>query len=147
MTLLAKTIAKNKCWIVEDDGKKVASILSNDHGVTLLQGEHREYFQSLKNLADRYNIIVDQSKPPRPEVFHSGSVYGFPCPGKAYNVLWDIQKKVPVFTKQSKSKSFYCAGYYMIKINDQWENEYCPKLLTLNRHLFNGPFKTIEEIS
>ena len=35
MTLLAKPVVKNKCWIVEDDGNKVATILANDHGVTL----------------------------------------------------------------------------------------------------------------
>ena len=52
MSLLAKAVVKNKCWIVEDDGKKVGSILSNPRGVVWVNqsDQHREQFASLKLL-------------------------------------------------------------------------------------------------
>ena len=62
-TLLARTIVKNKCWVVESDGTKVATILANDgnSGVTLVHDGQRERFSSLKLLSARYNIIIDKN--------------------------------------------------------------------------------------
>lgn len=145
MSLLAKTIVKNKCWIVEQDGAKVASILSQPDGVTLIHKGKREKFTSLKNLSDRYNILVDKNKiTKQPQESHN--VYGYPCDHNAKNILWDVPKKLPVFTKGTKSKSFFCAGYYIVKFNNGWVKSYCPKLITLNRYPYQGPFRSQEEM-
>ena len=144
--LMAKAIVKNKCWIVENDGTKVATILANDgnNGVTLVHGngEQREQFSSLKLLSDRYNIVIDKTKVAK----ESHDVYGYPCENKPQNALWDVQHKLPVFTKNNKSKSFFCAGYYIIKFNFGWAKAYCPKLITLNRYPYQGPYTTKEEM-
>ena len=145
MSLLAKQIVKNKCWIVEDDGAKVGAIIDNGHGVTLLQNKGRERFSSIKNLSDRHNIIVDKTKPVK-VVKESHDVYGYPCDYNAQNILWDVPKKLPVFTKGNKSKSFFCAGYYIVQFNNGWVKSYCPKLITLNRYPYQGPYKTQEEM-
>ena len=145
MTLLAKSIVKNKCWIVEQDGSKVASILSTPEGVTLVHRGRREKFNSLKLLSERYNITVDKSKPQR-VITESNDVYGYPCEHRAHNVLWDVKHKLPIFTKGNKSKSFFCAGYYIVKFNNGWVKAYCPKLITLNRYPYAGPYKTKEEM-
>jgi len=144
MSLLAKQVVKNKCWIVEDDGKKVATILSSPAGVTLVHDGQREKFASLKLLSDRHNIIIDKTKVKK-ELLEENNVYGYPCKANVHNVLWDLQHKLPIFTKGAKSKSFFCAGYYIIKINNTWDRSYCPKLITLNRYPYYGPFKTVED--
>ena len=141
MSLLAKAIVKNKCWIVEDDGHKVGTILANPAGVVYQHENKREQFASLKLCSDRYNIIVDKT-PPKKIITESNSVYGFPCEHKANNVLWDVKHKLPIFTKGSKSKSFFCAGYYIVK----WVKSYCPKLITLNRYPYAGPYESAEEM-
>jgi len=51
-----------------------------------------------------------------------------------------------VFTKGRKSKSFFCAGYYIVKFNNGWVKSYCPKLITLNRYPYAGPYKTQQEM-
>jgi hypothetical protein len=51
-----------------------------------------------------------------------------------------------VFTKGTKSKSFFCAGYYIVKFNNGWVKSYCPKLITLNRYPYAGPYPTLEEM-
>jgi hypothetical protein len=145
MSLLAKPVVKNTCWIVEEDGKKIGSILANEQGVTLVSGSKREKFPNFKLLSDRYNIIIDKTKTQYP-LTESSLVYGFPCDRKAYNVLWDVKHRLPIYTKTSKSKSFFCAGYYLIQINDTWIKSCCPKLITLNRHNFFGPYRTLEEM-
>ena len=144
MTLLAKSVVKNKCWIVEQDGTKIATIHANEQGVTLVQATTREQFPNLKTLSDRYNIIIDKSKPVK-VAKESHEVYSYPCDNKPQNALWDIQHKLPVFTKGSKSKSFFCAGYYIVQFNNGWVKSYCPKLITLNRYPYQGPYKTLDE--
>ena len=63
MSLLAKAVVKNKCWIVEDDGHKIGTILANPAGVVYQHENKREQFASLKLCSDRYNIIVDKTPP------------------------------------------------------------------------------------
>jgi len=145
MSLLAKQVVKNKCWIVENDGKKVGTILANEQGVTLVQDQQREHFASLKLLSDRHNIIVDKTKPAK-VIKETHDVYGYPCDHNATNILWDVKHKLPIFTKDSKSKSFFCAGYYIVKFNNGWVKSYCPKLITLKRYPYAGQYTTKEEM-
>lgn len=147
MSLLAKSIIKNKFWVLEDDGKQVGTIQVSPLGVTLVSKGKREKFSSLKLLSDRYNIVVDQKKTKKVEKKEELlDVYGYPCPYKAFNILWDVPKKLPVFTKGRKSKSFFCAGYYAVKFNNGWVKSFCPKLITLNRYDYRGPYKTLETL-
>ena len=146
MSLLAKAIVKNKCWVVEDDNNnKVGTIMTNPQGVVYQHDQTREQFPSLKMLSDKYNIVVDKA-PPRKIITESNNVYGFPCEYKANNVLWDVKHKLPIFTKGTKSKSFFCAGYYIVKFNKGWVKSYCPKLITLNRYAYAGPYESAEEM-
>jgi len=141
----AKTVVKNNCWIVEEDGTKVAAILAGPSGVTLVKGARKERFPSLKLLCDRYNIVVDKTQAKRVNSTPDGELYGYPIKGKAYNSLWDVQKKLPIYTTSSKSKSYYCAGYYKINFEGVWSTVFCPKTIILNRHEYLGPFKSKKE--
>lgn len=149
MTLTAKTIVKNKCWLVEStEGEQVGTIITNPRGVVYVnqKSSKREQFASLKLLSDRYNILIE--KPKNIKILAMAEdVYGYPCESKAHNKLWDVRKQVPVFTKSTKSKSFYCAGYYIIKFNLGWVKSFCPKLITLNRYEYQGPYSTKEEMT
>ena len=145
MSLLAIAIVKNKCWIVEDDGTKIGTIMTTPAGVVYQHEQKREQFASLKLLSDRYNILVDKT-PPKRVITESNNVYGFPCEHKPNNILWDVRHKLPIYTKGSKSKSFFCAGYYIVKFNNGWVKSYCPKLITLNRYTYAGPYDTVEEM-
>ena len=145
MTLLAKSIVKNKCWIVELDGHQVGTIMTNPRGVVYSHDQTREQFASLKLLSDKYNIVVDKA-PPKRIITEANSVHGFPCEHKPNNVLWDVKHRLPIYTKGTKSKSFFCAGYYIVKFNNGWVKSYCPKLITLNRYPYAGPYDTAEEM-
>ena len=77
MSLLAKAVVKNKCWVVEDNGHQVGTILTNPQGVVYQHENKREQFASLKMLSDKYNIIVDKA-PPKKIITESNDVYGYP---------------------------------------------------------------------
>lgn len=146
--LIAKPIVKNKFWVVEDHGTKIATIQAVDDGTFVyVSNNNREKFPTIKNLTRQYNIVFDKLNK-KSSTKLGNQIYGYPTSSKPYNELYDIVRKLPVYTKLLKSKSYYCAGYYIVNYDNHWIKEYCPKLITLNRYNFIGPFKTdIEAIN
>lgn len=146
--LIAKTILKNKYWIVEKEGAKIATIQAiDDGGFVYVQENKREKFSTIKLLTKAHNLIFDNNYKKEKGLVEQHNVHGYPVSNKPWNVLWDVKHQFPVYTKTSKSKSFYCAGYYVIKFNNGWVKSYCPKFITLNRYQFQGPFKTKDEMN
>ena len=146
--LIAKTILKNKYWIVEKEGAKTATIQAiDDGGFVYVQENKREKFSTIKLLTKVHNLIFDNNYKKEKGLVEQHNVHGYPVSNKPWNVLWDVKHQFPVYTKTSKSKSFYCAGYYVIKFNNGWVKSYCPKFITLNRYQFQGPFKTKDEMN
>lgn len=143
---IAKPVVKNKFWIVEDQGQKVATIQARaDGGYVYVRNDQREFFTTSKTLKQKYNIKFG-SQVKIQKLSRDHSVYGFPVQGRAYNQVYDVQKKLPIYTKTQKSKSLFCAGYYLIKINQVWVEHFCPKNITINRYEFVGPFKNKQEL-
>lgn len=143
--LLAKPILKNKFWIVEYQGNKIATIQAVEDGsFVYVHNDERKRYPSIKLLSTNHNVVFDQKSPGKKEkaVVIEHKVYGYPVAHKPWNILWDVKHQFPVYTKTSKSKSYYCAGHYIIKFNNGWVKGYCPKFITLNRYEFQGPYKT-----
>lgn len=140
----AKTVIKNKFWIVEQDGHQVGTIQAVPDGVVLVQGTMREKFASLKLLTSKHNIRVARI---RKKSQSKNTVYDYPCDGEPYNPIYDVRLKLPLYTKDFKSKSFYCAGYYLIDVEGTWVTEYCPKKIVLSRHTFHGPFASKDKLN
>lgn len=145
--LIAKPIVKNKMWIVESEGTKVGNIMSVDEGgVVYVHDNQREMFANIKLLSKKYNIEFVKAEKPKRVKQDVYDVYGFPTNSQPNNEVLDVQRYLPIYTKGAKSKSFFCAGYYIIKFSSTWVRAYCPKLITLNRYEYEGPFKTQERM-
>lgn len=143
MTTIAKPVVKNKYWIVEDNGTKIATIQAIDEGgFAYVHDEQRERFPSIKLLSKKYNIVFENIRLPKSP---QDDCYGYPCQGKPHNQVWDVKRGLPVYSKEPKSKSLFCAGYYLIKFNNSWIEEFCPKNITINRYDYFGPYRTEEE--
>ena len=142
---IAKPVVKDKFWVVEDHGQKIATIQAReDGGFVYVHDEQREFFPSVKILKQKYDIkfgSVEKIKKDSTKL-----VYGYPITGKAYNQVWDVQRRLPVYSKTAKSKSLFCAGYYLIKSNGIWTENFCPKNITLSRYEYCGPFCTKQEM-
>jgi hypothetical protein len=140
----AKPIIDEKFWIVEEEGVKIGTlrknefsqfILSNSDGIKVYQSK-----QSItKEFGDDFFVakIIREADDSNPK-----GVHGFPSSAVPHNAMYDIQKKLPLFTKSKDSKSLYCAGYYVIRFEKGWVKSFCPKLITLQRYEYQGPFKT-----
>lgn len=147
MTIVAKPVVKNKYWIVEQEGTKIATIQAIDEGgFAYVHDNLREKFATIKMLANKYNIEFVKVEKPKKAAANSYDVYGFPTAHRPHNEVLDVQRYLPIYTKTAKSKSFFCAGHYIIKFSNSWVRAYCPKLITLNRYEYQGPFKTQERM-
>jgi hypothetical protein len=146
--LQAKPIIDNKFWIVEKDGEKFATLRKEeDNRFVMSNSSGMKIYQSKKELTSEFGkdffvakIIkeADDSKP--------NEVHGYSTSSLPHNSMFDIKRKLPIFTKSKDSKSHYCAGYYVIKFDKGWVKSFCPKLITLQRYPYKGPFKTDVEM-
>ena len=147
MSIRAKTLVKNKFWIVEEKGQKLGTLQKNDDNgwIFLSKQKDRQVFANEESLRSRFGFnIFDENKQveAEPEQVDNFDVHGYPCSQHPYNPMFDVQKQLPVYTKTPKSKSQFCAGYYIICFEKGWRKAYCPKMITLSRYAYKGPMKS-----
>jgi hypothetical protein len=134
----------NKSWLLENDGEKFATLSKEKKGYSILCKGQEIKVHDLKEIKERFGItITDEAiKKEKNNKETTKDIYGYPVNGRAFGPLWNVQKRLPIYAKSSKSKSLYCAGYYVIQFRKGWVKSFCPKLITLERYPFKGPFKT-----
>ena len=147
----AKPILENRFWILESDGEKVGTICrQEDRRYMFSCSDGTRIFDNQQQLQKNFNGDwmwgSTISAPKESKENEDNSVYDYPSKFKPYNMVFDVKKKLPLFNKSKKSKSLYCAGYYIIQFEKGWVRSYCPKLLTLESYPFKGPFRTSLEM-
>lgn len=148
MSAIAKVLIPNKAWLLENDGEKFASLSKEKKGYSILFKGQEYKVHDLKEIKERFGITIDDRaiKQEKQSKTLTSDIYGFPVNGRAFGPLWNVRKRLPIYAKSSKSKSLYCAGYYVIRFRKGWVKSFCPKLITLERYPFKGPFKTETEM-
>ena len=145
-------VLKNKIWIIEDvtTSKKLG---------TLSKDENNHYMyccakprKSTESRTEYYNCIKDLKEGIGGEILWTASIsdadktvdkeiYNLATSSVPYNAVYDLKRKFALFTKSKKSKSLYCAGYFIIHFDKGWVKSFCPKLVTLEKYEHKGPFK------
>lgn len=147
MSIKAKPVLENKFWIVEDEGVRVGTLTRDDDKFIISRKGKVEFYKSERDLTKQFGknfltATITKSDTNDTSLF----VHGYPTKTTPYNGMYDITRKLPLFTKSEKSKSVYCAGYYLIKFNKNWLKSFCPKLITIEKNEYMGPFKTRMEM-
>lgn len=141
--LSAKEILKDKFWIVESEGEKVATLsINEDQQYMLSNNSGTRFFKNIKQLAKNLDAEITWTTVSDNKETTEHLVHGYPTSCTPYNPMFNVQKKLALFTKSEKSKSLYCAGYYIIRFDKGWVKSFCPKLITVERYETRGPFKT-----
>jgi len=148
MTINAKILVKDRFWIVEENGKKLGTLQKQENNgwIFLSKTDSRQVFHTQESLFTKFGVdIFVESNTPKPNdeiQTDNFKVHDYPCSQYPYNPMFDVQKQLPVYTKTPKSKSQFCAGYYIICFEKGWRKAYCPKMITLSRYEYKGPMKT-----
>jgi len=142
MTLKAKNIVENRFWIIENDkGERIGNIAQTTTGIRCTVDDSVEVFPDMQEMMQKKNIVISR-KIRENKTIADNEVYGFPTSHTAYNQIWNVKLKLPIYTKNNKSSSYFCAGYYVVKYDKVWVAEYCPKFITLQRYQYYGPYKS-----
>ncbi|MDA9955642.1 hypothetical protein N9D49_00890 [bacterium] len=144
----AKEILKDKFWIVESQGEKVGTIsLNEEKQYMLTNSAGTKFFKNIKQLASNLDAQIKWTSTEQVEETPADKeVHGYPTSCTPYNPVFDVQQKFALFTKSQKSKSLYCAGYFIIRFDKGWVKSFCPKLITVERYETKGPFRTDMEM-
>lgn len=145
MTIKAKPVLKDRFWILENESQRIGTMSLNSEGYMFSNQIETCFFDNKRQMKKKFGTEIiwsDISQLSEKAVDESFSVHNFPTSVKPYNTMYDVKRKLPLFTKSDKSKSAYCAGYYIIHFDKGWVKSFCPKLITIERYESKGPFKT-----
>ncbi len=145
---IAKNLIPEKEWVITENQKKLGSIIRNKKGYNFLLKGKVISFKSLIEAKEILGIVSFEEILKKNKQNKEGTylIYDYPCSSKPYEPVYNLKKRLPLFAKSAKSKSQYCAGYYIIKFRKGWVKSFCPKLITLDRYPYYGPFKTEYEM-
>lgn len=138
MTTKTKQLIPNKSWLVENDGKKIGTLYKEASGFSFYQNGKKLILDG--TMVDIINDLDANLQQPKSN--DKKFIYGFPTSSSAHNPIYNVHQKLPMYTTTKKSKCYICAGYYLIKINDEWIQEFCPKFLKIRRSEYFGPFES-----
>ena len=142
--IVAKPVIDKQFWILKQDDQKVGNIQVTADGayeVKILDqiGKFKTIPMLRKATGVEFEPAEKKSRPAK------DSVHGYATGCKAHNGMWDVKHKLPLFTKTTKSKSWFAAGYYWVKQHRNWKLQHNPKLILLERYAYQGPYHTQEE--
>lgn len=141
----AKPIVDGKFWIVEQAGEKIATLHKKENNKFILSSSNGEMmFNKKEELTKQFGkeFFLTSNKVKVTASEENKECHGYPTSCKPFNAMYDVRRKLPLFTKSNQSKSLYCAGYYVIKFDKGWVKSFCPKAITIERYPFKGPFKS-----
>jgi hypothetical protein len=145
MSLIALPVVDKQYWILKENDRKVGNVEACAGGYQVKINNQVVQFKTIKLAARNANIEFGTApKIVKPKT-NIDQIYGYAVTGRVYNPMWNVAQHLPVYTKTNKSKSWFAAGWYNVKKGQKWQAVLAPKLITLQRYPYQGPFYTQEE--
>lgn len=142
--ILAKPVVENQYWILKKNNRKIGELEVTENGNCIIKiHDNVVSYKTVKMAREAVNIEFElpEKATPVPE----NIVYGHDVEGTVYNPLWDVKRRLPLFTRDTKSKSWFAAGWYRVRQHRKWKIVQHPKLISLERYEYQGPFFNKEE--
>jgi hypothetical protein len=143
MTITAKPVIKDQFWILRSADGKVGNIEATTDGYQVKIQDRIQKFKTISMVKQKIGIHFELATPGART--NERQVHGYPTTGRAHNPIYEVKTGLPLFTKTAKSKSWYAAGWYRVYQSRRWSVVHCPKLITLRRYQYHGPFRSAEE--
>ncbi len=144
MVITAKPVVANRYWILRRDNRKIGTVEKDSNGFSMRVEGVTRHFRTLpmlrRNTEIEFQAAVQTSKPPRDRV------HGYETGCRVHNGMWDVKRRLPLFTKTARSKSWYAAGWFAVKQHRKWRVVRNPKLILLERYEFRGPYMRQDQV-
>jgi hypothetical protein len=143
--IVAKAVVPDKYWILRQDDRKIGNIEADNTGFRVRINGQLKTFNTISTIKKQVQIEFEDRPKIKKTISSSDSVYGFCTTSRPYNTVYDVKHQVPLWTRESRSKSWYAAGWYLVQQGRSWQVEQCPKLIMLERYNYRGPFHSQQE--
>ena len=143
--IIAKPVRDREFWILQEDDRKVGNVEAINGGYVVMLNNTVQQYKTMQMVQQRTDIQFEPMTPRQPKSKTAHDVHGYPTASRVHNAIWDVQKKLPLFTKTAKSKSWFAAGWYRVLKGRAWRVTQDPKLITLQRYKYYGPYMTEAE--
>ena len=104
MELKAKPVIDGKFWIVENGVNRVGTLQRDESDkFILVSNKQKEIFKDIKTLEKQFgkNFFITT----KPDVTNqSTEIYGYPTNCIPHNPMYDIKRKLPLFTKSDADR-------------------------------------------
>ena len=144
-----KIVVDGKMWKLESDNEETGTIkyLNDTYYVSFNEGNQIKLDK--ESLYEDYGIDIEAAI--YEEMIDNSNrfvsqFYDLPIESEPFNEMYDVKRKLPLYSKNKKSQAIHCAGYYIVQYENGWKACWCPKLIILDRYDFDGPYKTEEEL-
>ena len=123
--ILAKPVIDKRYWILKQDDRKVGEVEADNEGIVVKTQGQQVRYKTMPMARKDANIVFEPAiKTAKPDTH---SVHGFATGCRAHNPVWNVQMKIPLFTRQPKSRSWLAAGWYLVKKHRTWQAMRNPK--------------------
>ena len=136
-------------WLVHQGPAKLG-ILNKDvqEHYTYITGKELVKFNDQDAVVEHFgnlnlfNEVVSESAKKSERVFIKGFEVDYESPIIIDSSHPDYRDDLPIYAKIEGKGIYYAAGYYCIDFEKGWKKSHGPKLATLLKYGYEGPFKT-----
>jgi hypothetical protein len=140
-------------WLVHQQGNRLGILnMDEQRTYTYINGKDAVEFHDETEVqhyfgnADLFNEQITSPTNVQDTYYVMGYAVDYPEPYAVENDDPDYNPNLPLFTKIQNSKVYYAAGFYCINFDKGWKYANAPKLITLEKYGYEGPFKTAVEV-
>lgn len=133
----AREVIPEKLWIITEKGGKIGTLRASPSGYEFYDERTR-----VRTFVDSIDVFSMETM----EIPTDGEEYlvdGYPTKSTPYPAS---HEKLPVYRKTKNGNAIYAAGYYIIQFKD-WLPSFSPKLDTLEKYPYSGPYRTEWEMN
>lgn len=143
-----KPITDNSWLLLTDDETTKVGLLSENGGkITLIAASEKTTFDTRDDVNTFFKEDIFSRQVEREDTQKEYTVKGYPV-----NVTEPHEPKdytglpaLPLYSKSANSEVLHCAGHYCVKFPGGWTKRYCPKLVTLQKYEWHGPYKNMSD--
>lgn len=145
MNIKLKPITE-KSWLVlnDVDESRVGLLTEIQDQYTLMIAGAKKTFLDKKEVNTYFNSnVFDCIEESVTEVVKKDLyINGYPVDFSNPHEVLIKGNKLPLFSKKINSEIYYSAGYYCLHFPKNWMPAFSPKLSTLEKYEYTGPYKT-----
>lgn len=138
--IVAKPVIDKQFWILQENDRKIGNVEACAGGYQVKINNQIAQFKTIRMVERHVNVKFQSVPNIKKNKTTNNTVHGYSAAGRVYNPIWDVKMKAPIYTRTSKSKSWYAAGWYWVKKGRAWTLVQDPKLIVIQRYPYQGPY-------